>query len=76
MNNDINLTISQYRKRSNLEMFIDGFRQLCKQTGMKRIEYGGFKAAPVVVSLLFDNGESIGINRLFWEVGFNKPNKE
>ena len=73
INQDINIHISDYRRRSNLEKFVAGMRELAKQTGMNHIEYGGFKAAPIVATLLFDNGESIGINRLFWEVGFSKP---
>lgn len=73
MDDGINIHISDYKKRSNLEKFIIGLRELCNQTGMNKIVYGGFKRAPIITTLKFDNGESIGTNRLFWEIGFSKP---
>jgi len=74
MSDGLNIHISDYKRRSDLDKFIAGFRELCKQTGMHNIVWGGFKIAPVIVTLKFDDGESIGVNRLFKEIGFDYPN--
>lgn len=65
------------RHKSQAEIFIEGFNKLCEACDMnnittyKLIHNGGVKI-PVV--LKFDDGTSIGISRLFNEIGFNYNN--
>ena len=59
--------------RPNVEVFVEGFNQLCEACGMhnitthKLIHNGGGK---IPTELKFDDGTSIGISRLFDECGF------
>ena len=59
--------------RPKVDVFIEGFNQLCEACGMhnittyKLIHNGGAKIPTV---LKFDDGTSIGISKLFDECGF------
>ena len=54
------------KKIVDVDKFIDGFKQLCKKTNLSEIDYIklGF-----VTCLKFKDGTSIGIKRLFREIG-------
>lgn len=60
------------RKRSSVDIFVEGFAKLCSATGMTQIMHKQppFMSFNMITQLLFENGESIGINRLFKEIGF------
>ena len=61
------------RPKPQVEVFLDGFKQLCNKTRMNNITtykliYNGGGKIPI--ALKFDDGTSIGISRLFEESGF------
>lgn len=59
--------------RSNAEIFIDGFNQLCEACGMNNITIHKLMhndEIKIPTLLKFDDGTSIGISRLFDECGF------
>lgn len=56
------------KKISDVEMFIDGFRQLCEKTKMKSVTH---TRIGIVTNLNFEDGTSVGIKRLFNEIGFD-----
>ncbi len=58
------------KRMTDLDKFLIGFRKLCEVTSMSHADVGGFKACPIVTVLRFGDGTSIGIRRLFEEVGF------
>ena len=58
--------------RSQVDMFLEGFKELCNKTGMHKIDIGGIKATgPIPTCLNFDDGTSVGIMRMFKEIGFD-----
>ena len=57
-------------RRSDLDKFLDGFKKLCNSTNMHNIEIGGINTLKIPTKLKFDDGSSIGIMRLFEEIGF------
>lgn len=58
--------------RSQVDMFLEGFKELCNKTGMHKIDIGGIKATgPFPTCLNFDDGTSVGIMRMFKEIGFD-----
>ena len=62
--------------RAQVEMFIDGFKELCEKTGMHNITtYKLFNNSnnkvKIPTELKFDDGSSVGILRIFEEIGFN-----
>lgn len=59
------------KKISDVKKFINGFKQLCNETNMHTVDVGGFKSCPVITTLKFDDGSSIGISKLFDMIGFN-----
>lgn len=61
-------------KRPQLNMFIDGFNELCKKTGMTQVGYTIFGSV-IPTYLKFEDGGSIGVRRLFEEIGFLKDIK-
>jgi len=58
-------------QRSNLEIFIDGFKKLCDVTGMNEVNIDKILDAPIISQLKFNDGSLIGIKRLFKAIGFN-----
>ena len=56
---------------SDVDKFINGFKQLCNKTNMHNVDVGGFKSCPVITTLKFDDGSYIGISKLFEIIGFN-----
>ena len=61
--------------RSQVNMFLDGFKELCNKTGMNKVDIGGIKATgPIPTRLNFDDGTSVGIMRMFKEIGFDYNN--
>ena len=60
------------KQRSQLEMFLEGFKELCNKTGMHNITtYEMYNKVKLPTELKFNDGTSIGILRLFEEIGFN-----
>lgn len=58
-------------RRSQVEMFLEGFKELCNKTGMHKIDIGGIKATgPIPTQLKFDDGTAVGVLRMFKEIGF------
>ena len=61
--------------RSQVNMFLEGFKELCNKTGMHKVDMNGVKATgPIPTRLNFDDGSSIGIRRMFREIGFDYAN--
>ena len=61
--------------RSQVNMFLEGFKELCDKTGMHKVDIGGIQATgPIPTRLNFDDGTSVGIMRMFKEIGFNYTN--
>lgn len=57
--------------RPQVEMFLEGFKELCNKTGMHKIDIGGIKATgPIPTQLKFDDGTAVGVLRMFKEIGF------
>jgi len=62
--------------RSQVDMFLEGFKELCNKTGMHKVDIGGIKATgPIPTRLNFDDGTSVGIMRMFREIGFDNDNE-
>ena len=55
---------------SECEKFLDGFRQLCQKTNMHNIDIYRLNTIQIPTTLRFDDGTSVGIRRLFEEIGF------
>lgn len=63
-------------QRPRVEIFLEGFKELCSKTGMYKIDIGGIKATgPIPTQLKFDDGTAVGILRMFKEIGFNYNNE-
>lgn len=60
--------------RSDCEKFIEGFRKLCNETNMHNISLGTIFNCTFPTELKFDDGTSIGVSKLFTEIGFNNGN--
>lgn len=58
-------------QRSNLDIFIDGFKKLCEVTGMNTINMDKILDATIVTQLKFNDGSLIGTKKLFQTIGFN-----
>lgn len=56
-------------KRPQVDMFIDGFNELCKKTGMTQVGYTIFGSV-IPTYLKFEDGCTIGIRALFERIGF------
>ena len=59
------------KQRSQMEIFLDGFNELCNKTGMHNITTYKIFKTKIPTELKFNDGSSIGITRLFEEIGFN-----
>jgi len=57
-------------QRSNLEIFVEGFKKLCWVTGMDKINIDKIFDATIVSQLKFNDGSVIGTKRLFQAIGF------
>jgi len=57
--------------RSNLDIFIDGFKKLCEVSGMTKINLDKILDTTVVTQLKFNDGSLIGTKKLFQTIGFN-----
>ena len=61
--------------KSQVELFLEGFKELCNKTGMHKVDTYAFGAScQIPTSLNFDDGTHIGMRRLFEEIGFNYTN--
>lgn len=58
-------------KRAQVDMFIEGFNELCKKTGMTQVGYTIFGSV-IPTYLKFEDGNAIGIRTLFEKIGFLK----
>jgi len=58
-------------QRSNLEIFIDGFKKLCAVTGMNEVNMDKILDTTIISQLKFNDGSLIGTKRLFQAIGFN-----
>lgn len=58
-------------KRSEHEVFVEGFKKLCAATQMNKLNYNTLFDLPIISQLIFEDGSMIGIRKLFEEVGFN-----
>lgn len=62
-------------KRPNVDVFLEGFKQLCNKTGMHKVDINGLKVTgPIPTVLNFDDGTSVGVLRMFQEIGFDFDN--
>lgn len=58
-------------ERPKVDVFIEGFKELCNKTGMHKIDISGIKATgPIPTKLNFDDGTYVGVLRMFQEIGF------
>ena len=57
--------------RSGYDKFVEGFKKLCVATGMNEISARKVYSSKIPTILHFDDGTSIGISRLFDEIGFD-----
>ena len=63
------------KPKSQVNVFLEGFKELCNKTGMHKVDIGGIKATgPIPTCLNFDDGTSVGIMRMFKEIGFDYNN--
>ena len=74
-NNKNMFELPEYRKTSDMEKFVYGFRKLCEQCDMHNVKYTIYtvcgKKIPILSSFNFDDGSAIGIVSLLDECGFN-----
>ena len=67
--------LPEYRRTSDMEKFVYGFRKLCEQCNMHTVKYStyslGVYKIPILTSFDFDDGSNIGVVRLLEECGFN-----
>ena len=67
--------LPEYRRTSDMEKFVYGFRKLCEQCDMHNIKYSTYSLCgnkiPILSSFNFDDGSAIGIVSLLEECGFN-----
>lgn len=57
---------------SQLDIFLEGFKELCNKTGMHKVNLTKVNNGVwVPTQLRFDDGTYVGISRLFEEIGFN-----
>lgn len=59
-------------ERPMVDVFVEGFKQLCDKTGMNKVDIGTIKNVTFPSKLNFEDGTCIGSYRLFSEVGFEK----
>lgn len=67
--------LPEYRKTSDMEKFLYGFKKLCEQCNMHTVKYSTYSLCghriPILTSFDFDDGSNIGVVRLLEECGFN-----
>lgn len=67
--------LPEYRKTSDMEKFLYGFKKLCEQCNMHTVKYSTYSLCgnriPILTSFDFDDGSNIGIVRLLEECGFD-----
>ena len=64
--------LAAQKRLSQVEMFLEGFKELCNKTGMHKVDMGGIKATgPFPIRLNFDDGTYIGTIKMFQEIGFD-----
>lgn len=54
----------------DLDKFLIGFKKLCNITNMNNVTVNNIKNCLIITRLNFDEGSSVGIMRLFEEIGF------
>lgn len=55
---------------SDLDKFLIGFKKLCNITSMNNVTVNDLINCKIITKLNFDEGSSVGIMRLFEEIGF------
>jgi hypothetical protein len=67
--------LSEYRRTSDMEKFLYGFKKLCEQCNMHTVKYSTYSLyehrIPILTSFDFDDGSNIGVIRLLEECGFD-----
>lgn len=67
--------LPEYRRTSDMEKFLYGFKKLCEQCNMHTVKYSTYSLCehriPILTSFDFDDGSNIGIVRLLEECGFD-----
>ena len=56
--------------RTDCEKFIEGFKKLCNLTNMHNVDVYNLFSANIPTKLRFNDGSSIGMGKLFEEIGF------
>lgn len=67
--------LPEYRRTSDMEKFLYGFKKLCEQCNMHTVKYSTYSLCgyriPILSSFDFDDGSNIGVIRLLEECGFD-----
>ena len=67
--------LPEYRRTSDMEKFLYGFKKLCEQCNMHTVKYSTYSLCghriPILTSFDFDDGSNIGVVRLLEECGFD-----
>jgi len=71
----LGIALPEFRRTSDAEKFIYGFKQLCELCNMHQISYSSWKAfghnIPIVTSFRCIDGTSVNIATLLNSCGFN-----
>ena len=71
--------LPEYRRTSDVEKFLYGFKKLCEQCNMHTVKYSTYSLCghiiPILTSFDFDDGSNIGVVRLLEECGFDIKEK-
>ena len=75
MKNKNTFELPEYRRTSDMEKFLYGFKQLCQKCNMHTVKYSTYSLCghriPILTSFDFDDGSNIGVVRLLEECGFD-----
>ena len=67
--------LPEYRRTSDMEKFLYGFKKLCEQCNMDTVKYSTCSLfgsrIHILTSFNFDDGSNIGVVRLLEECGFD-----
>lgn len=66
-----NDTLAPCRRRSQSEIFIEGFKKLCEATNIKDLTKLSMSTYDIPLRLNFNDGTAIGMAVLFNEAGFH-----
>lgn len=69
------IILPEFRRTSDAEKFICGFKQLCEQCNMHQISYSSWRtlghSIPIITSFRCDDGTSVSIVNLLNSCGFD-----